>query len=146
MKFKVFLLMAACLLPLSAMAQHSDDTPDDLLQHVPMATVFVLKACGEQSQSSWIETTALAVASYAVGTAVTYSGKQLFGECRPDGSDHRSSSSFTPAKKTAPSVPGRESSSGSAGGAMSMMNPVICHSMWLNICFASPAARIPRGT
>ena len=90
MKFKVFLLMAACLLPLSAMAQHSDDTLDDLLQHVPMATVFVLKGCGEQSQSSWIETTALAVASYAMGTAITYSGKQLIGERRPDGSDRRS--------------------------------------------------------
>ena len=90
MNLKALLLMAACLASLSATAQHSDDTLDDLLQHAPMATVFVLKACGEHSQSSWIETTALAVASYAVGTAITYSGKQIIGEQRPDGSDHRS--------------------------------------------------------
>ena len=76
--------------------QHRSSTADDVLQHVPMATVFALKVCGLQSKggangdSQWGELALTAAASYAVATAVTWSAKQLVNERRPDGSDCRS--------------------------------------------------------
>ena len=73
----------------TAEAQHRNDALDDILQHAPMASVIALKACGVNSQSSWQEMTFTAVSSYAVAAAVTYSGKQLVSERRPDGSDRR---------------------------------------------------------
>lgn len=84
------LLLCACWVLLPVGAQHRDDTVDDLLQHVPMATVFALKVCGIDNRKPWVETTVTAVAAYALSTAVTYTGKQLVGERRPDKSDRRS--------------------------------------------------------
>ena len=73
-----------------ATAQHRSDALDDVLQHVPMATVFALKAFDVDNATPWTELTLTAVAAYAAGVAVTYPTKQLIGERRPDKSDHRS--------------------------------------------------------
>lgn len=72
--------------------QHHDDALDDILQHVPMASVFALKAAGYHSGASadWTELGLTAAASYVMGAAATYSAKQLVGERRPDKSDTRS--------------------------------------------------------
>lgn len=80
--------------------QHHSDALDDLLQHVPMASVFALKAIdywADEAEwealgnhSSWIELTATAVASYVVSAGVAYGMKQTVRERRPDGSDRRS--------------------------------------------------------
>ncbi|MBP3252284.1 MAG: phosphatase PAP2 family protein [Prevotella sp.] len=88
------------LLPLGLLAQHRSDGLDDVLQHIPMATVFALKAADYwaddagwdhlDSRSTWLELTATAVASYVVAAGVSYSLKQMVGERRPDHSDHRS--------------------------------------------------------
>ena len=69
---------------------HAQALFDDVMQHAPMASVFVLKACDMDNDSSWKELALTAGASYVLATATTYSLKQLVGERRPDGSDRRS--------------------------------------------------------
>lgn len=72
--------------------QHHDDALDDILQHVPMASVFALKAVGYHAESSadWTELGLTAAGAYLMGAAVTYSAKQLVSERRPDKSNSRS--------------------------------------------------------
>ncbi len=80
-----------------ALAQHSDAL-SDVLQHVPMASVFTLKALGSDSidvietgnETPWTELALTALSSYAMGAATTYSLKQITSERRPDKSDRRS--------------------------------------------------------
>ena len=69
------------LLPPGLRAQHRSDGLDDVLQHIPMATVFALKAADYwaddagwdhlDSRSTWLELTATAVASYVVAAGVS---------------------------------------------------------------------------
>lgn len=70
--------------------QRHGDGLDDLLQHTPMASVFVLKACDVQNTTTWAELTLTAAASYIVAAGVAYSLKQTVAEQRPDKSDRRS--------------------------------------------------------
>ena len=88
---KHLLTLLFCLTTLTATAQqrHGDGL-DDLLQHVPMASVFVLKACEFDNQTPWAELALTAVASYTIATTTTYSLKQIVSERRPDKSDRRS--------------------------------------------------------
>lgn len=83
----VCLLLLELLLPVQA---QKSDTADDLLQHVPMASVVVLKAVGAENGHSWIETLGACAATYAVGAAVTYGLKHTVSEWRPDDTDTRS--------------------------------------------------------
>ena len=82
---------------LTATAQHHGDALDDVLQHTPMATVFILKASEEvgladscYSRSTWAGLALTAVATYTLSTATAYGLKQVVGELRPDKSDRRS--------------------------------------------------------
>ena len=75
--------------PSVALSQHSDGM-DDLLQHAPLATVYVLKACDFDCSSSWLELALTGLSSYALSSATTYSLKQVVAERRPDHSDRRS--------------------------------------------------------
>lgn len=88
---RLFLSLALVLLPVAGECQqrHSDGL-DDVLQHVPMATVFTMKAAGVHSQSNWTGLAIAAVGAYAVGAATTYSLKHIACERRPDGSDDKS--------------------------------------------------------
>jgi len=94
------LLYTAAVLPALGQ-QHRSDAFDDLLQHMPMAAVFVLKACSptnhpQQGEAAplnppnWVELTLTALSSYAIGAATAYSLKQMVAERRPDKSDRRS--------------------------------------------------------
>lgn len=84
----VGLLLLALALPTVGQAQ---DALDDVMQHAPMASVFVLRACGVESQSaSWTELAATAAASYVVAAGTTYALKHTIHEWRPDDSDRRS--------------------------------------------------------
>ena len=89
MKHILTFLLCVMALTVSAQQRHSDGI-DDVLQHVPMASVFVLKACEFENETPWAELALTAVASYTLATATTYSLKQVVGERRPDKSDHRS--------------------------------------------------------
>ena len=93
-------LLFACLLWCNIVAAHAQEFVDDIMQHAPMATVFVLKACERSfpesyigaynGSGSWKELAFTAAASYVVATATTYSLKHIVRERRPDGSDKRS--------------------------------------------------------
>ena len=73
-----------------ASQQRHSDGLDDVLQHVPMASVLVLKATGVHSQANWTELAFTALGSYAMSAAVTYSLKHIASERRPDDSDKKS--------------------------------------------------------
>jgi len=87
---KRIVLLLLCLASLSVQAQQSDAI-DDVLQHVPMASVLALRVAGVDGQSAgWGALALTAVASYGVSAGVTYSLKHLVSERRPDGTDRRS--------------------------------------------------------
>ena len=86
----LFLLCLLTTLNVGAQQQHSDDV-DDVLQHVPMAAVIGLRACGMQSDSdSWPELLATSASAYVLSAAVAYGLKHTCNELRPDKSDRRS--------------------------------------------------------
>ena len=79
------------LLVMLPMHGQKSDAADDVLQHVPMATVLALRACGLQSASpSWTELAASAAAAYTLSAATTYALKHTCHEQRPDDSDRHS--------------------------------------------------------
>jgi len=55
-----------------------------------MASVYMLKVCGANNNATWLETATATIGAYAIATAVTYTGKRVVSERRPDGSDKRS--------------------------------------------------------
>lgn len=83
------LLFILVLEAVPAMAQHGDAL-DDVLEHLPMATAIGLSACGAGGDHTLLQTLGHAAASYAVGTAATYTLKHAVSEERPDHSDRRS--------------------------------------------------------
>ena len=82
------MLFLSSLLP--AEAQRSSDALDNVLEHTPIASVFLLKACGVDNQTPWGELVLTAGASYLIGTMVTYPMKEIVNERRPDGSNEHS--------------------------------------------------------
>ncbi|MCR5680307.1 MAG: phosphatase PAP2 family protein [Prevotella sp.] len=87
---KRILTLLILFVAVSAWGQKSDFV-DDLLQHAPMGSVFVLKACEfESASASWEELALTAGCSYVLAAATTYSMKQIVRERRPDKSDRRS--------------------------------------------------------
>lgn len=82
------LLFLMFLLPIHG---QKSDALDDVLEHVPLATVLALRGCGVQSASpSWTELAASAAAAYTLSAATTWGLKHVLRERRPDGSDHHS--------------------------------------------------------
>ncbi len=87
---RAFLFLLLLLTAPSAVLSQRSDSTDDLLQHAPLATVYVLKACDFDCSSSWMELALTGLSSYALSAATTYSLKQIVAERRPDHSDRRS--------------------------------------------------------
>ena len=83
------IVLCLCLVLSARSQQHHADGLDDVLQHVPMTSVFVLKACGAESTSAWPAMALTAIASYGLAAATTYGLKHAVGELRPDKSDRR---------------------------------------------------------
>ena len=77
-------VMACCSLAASAQGE----AIDDVMQHVPMATTYLLRTCGVKSQSdTWVEFMASTGASYVLAAGVAYGLKHSVKEWRPDESD-----------------------------------------------------------
>ena len=61
---RFFLFLMACFWAGGMLGQHRSDALDDVLQHVPMASVFALKGLGEaglveaDNATPWLELTA----------------------------------------------------------------------------------------
>nr|WP_287887498.1 phosphatase PAP2 family protein [Prevotella sp.] len=66
------------------------DGIDDVLQYVPMASVFGLKLLGVEAESSWKRRLTVTVVSFGLNAGVTYGLKHTIHKMRPDGTDNRS--------------------------------------------------------
>ena len=66
------------------------DGIDDVLQYVPMASVFGLKLLGVEAESSWKRRLTVSVVSFGLNAGVTYGLKHTIHKMRPDGTDNRS--------------------------------------------------------
>ena len=114
----ICMFLCLCCLPMKGQQRHSDAL-DDVLQYVPTATSFALRATGLQSEIPLKEAllgkclTAISVA----GT--TYILKHSINEWRPDHSDRRSFSSGHTAVAFA--------------GATSLHKEYGKHSVWISI-------------
>lgn len=82
-----FLLAA---LPMQAQKEFHGDGIDDYLRFVPVASVYVLKASGVESVSSWKRLLVNSATSIALFSGVVHGLKQSVHEWRPDGTDRRS--------------------------------------------------------
>lgn len=90
---KLIVLIMAVTMSARCMAQYEPyhgDGIDDYLRLVPVASVFVMKAAGVDSQSSWKRLVVNTAASFAIDVAVTYGLKYSIKSTRPDGTDRRS--------------------------------------------------------
>ena len=88
--FLLIALLIAGVIPNQAQTETRSSTIDDVAQHLPMASVFVLKACGMGSNEAWATTLTTCAATYLIGTGATWALKQTTNELRPDGSDRHS--------------------------------------------------------
>lgn len=85
----IYIIMCISVCCAIAQQRHSD-TPDDILQYTPYATVLALKACGVESRSDWRGLAANTALSFVMSAGVTYTLKHTVSEQRPDHSDRRS--------------------------------------------------------
>lgn len=80
-----------CVLAVGARAgQYQGNGPDDVLQYMPYAAVFALKAGGVESRSDWTQMASTAAVSFVASAAVVYTLKHTVREWRPDNSDRNS--------------------------------------------------------
>ncbi len=70
--------------------QRHSDTLDDVLQYVPYASLFGMKALGVESQDNWRDLVLTAATSWVMAAGTTYVLKQSIHEWRPDDSDRKS--------------------------------------------------------
>ena len=72
-----------------AQQRHSDGT-DDVLEYMPYASVFALKACRITSKDDWTKLAATTAASWVASAGTAYLLKHSIKETRPDGTDQKS--------------------------------------------------------
>lgn len=90
MKLFLYIMFLFSALKINAQQRHSDAI-DDMLEHAPMASVFLLKACGVEGRSqNWEQLGFSASMSYAVAGATTLILKHVVRKERPDHSDNYS--------------------------------------------------------
>lgn len=83
----IHIILILCAINTFAQQRHSDAI-DDMLEHAPMASVLILKACGAWGRSqSWEELGFAAGMSYAIAGGTTLILKHVVKEERPDHSD-----------------------------------------------------------
>ena len=87
--FVIYIIMLACANIAHAQQRYSDGL-DDVMAHVPMTSVLVLKASGVNSKHKWPQLLLTAAASYIFTAGVTQGLKLTVHECRPDESNANS--------------------------------------------------------
>ena len=70
--------------------QRYSDGLDDVMQYVPYASVFALKACGVESRDDWKKLAITTTASWVATAGAGWILKQSIKEWRPDDSDQKS--------------------------------------------------------
>lgn len=88
---KIYLLAVLMLMAMDTKAQQKySDGLDDVLQYVPYATVYTLKAFGVESRDDWKKLAITTVASWAATAGTGWVIKHAVKEWRPDESDRKS--------------------------------------------------------
>ena len=88
---RIFLLFILLVISVGVRAQQRySDGLDDVMQYVPYASVFALKACGVESRDDWKKLAITTTASWAVTAGAGWILKQSIKEWRPDDSDQKS--------------------------------------------------------
>ena len=85
----LIILMLGLSLQAHAQQKHSDGI-DNVLEYMPYASVFALKACGVESRDDWKQLAVTTAASWVAAAGTSYVLKHLVDEERPDGTDQRS--------------------------------------------------------
>jgi membrane-associated phospholipid phosphatase len=88
-KIYLWVLMMAVATGVKAQQRYSDGL-DDVMQYVPYASVFALKACGVESRDDWKKLAITTAASWVVTAGTGWVIKQAVKEWRPDESDQKS--------------------------------------------------------
>ena len=87
----VVVLLACLLMSVGTQAQQKhSDTFDDVVQYVPYASVFALKACGVESRDDWTKLAVTTAASWVATAGAGWVLKHTVKEWRPDNSDQKS--------------------------------------------------------
>jgi|GEM_PF-791930 len=63
---------------------------DDYARFLPISSVFLLKACGMESASSWRRLAVNSASGFVISCGTAYALKHIISKERPDGSDNRS--------------------------------------------------------
>ena len=91
MNKKIYLLVVLMLVTMSARAQQRySDGLDDVMQYVPYASVFALKACGVESRDDWKKLAITTAVSWVATAGTGWVIKHTVKEWRPDESDQKS--------------------------------------------------------
>lgn len=87
----VLVVMLMTMAPSQTYAQqkHSDGI-DDVVQYLPYASVFALKACGVESRDDWTKLAVTTAASWVAAAGTGWVMKHSIKEWRPDHSDQKS--------------------------------------------------------
>lgn len=89
-KLKFLAGLLSCLLLSAPLSAQRSDALDDVLQYVPYASLFAMKAAGVDSRHQWPQLAVTAAASWVATAGVSYVLKHTVREWRPDDSDRRS--------------------------------------------------------
>ena len=88
---KVIILVTCLLMCVDAQAQQKhSDTFDDVVQYLPYASVFTLKACGVESRDDWTKLAVTTAASWVASAGTGWVLKHTVKEWRPDDTDQKS--------------------------------------------------------
>ena len=85
----LLIMMLALSFQAHAQQKHSDGA-DDVLEYLPYASVFALKACGVESSDDWAKLAATTAASWVAAAGTAYLLKNNIKETRPDKTNYRS--------------------------------------------------------
>jgi membrane-associated phospholipid phosphatase len=88
-RYMIVLLLSMLMINVHAQQKHSDGM-DDVLQYMPYASVFALKACGVESRDDWTKLAVTTAASWVASAGAAYVLKHSIKETRPDFTDQKS--------------------------------------------------------
>lgn len=88
-RISFFIIIMGMTIGARAQQRYSDGL-DDVMQYVPYASVFALKACGGESRDDWNKLAVTTTASWFATAGTVWILKHMIKEWRPDDSDQNS--------------------------------------------------------
>ena len=88
-RISFFIIIMGMTIGSRAQQRYSDGL-DDVMQYVPYASVFALKACGVESRDDWNKLAVTTTVSWIATAGTVWILKHMIKEWRPDDSDQNS--------------------------------------------------------